>query len=97
MNKTDRISTVFLKTLIIEKECFKRLKKLILEGPKYLFPLIDGIENKFFSIFIKEPEKLFQVAFSLIIFPTVNFDKQEKFPNLINFPVKVKVINLCNR
>ena len=44
----------------------------------------------------KEPEKLFQVAFSLIIFSTVFFGKQVKFPNFIDLPVKVKVTNLCN-
>ena len=61
-----------------------------------IVPLIEGTENKSFSILLREPEKLFHVAFSLIIFSTVFFVKQEKFPNLINLPVKVKVINLCN-
>ena len=45
--------------------------------------------------FVREPEKLFQVAFSFIIFSTVDFGKQVKLPNLIDFPVNVKVINLC--
>ena len=46
MNKAERIRTVFLKTLMIESECFNKLKKLIFEGPKYLRPLIDGIDIK---------------------------------------------------
>ena len=94
MNKAERIKTVFLKTLIIERECFNKLKKLIFEGPKYLVPLIEGIDNKFFSVFFNEPEKLFQVAFSLSIFSTVISDKHEKFPNLIDCPVNDKVKNL---
>ena len=61
----------FLKTLMIDNECFIRFKKLIFDGPKYLVPLIDGTFMKFFSTLDKEPEKLFQVAFSLIIFSTV--------------------------
>ena len=44
---------VFLKTLIIERECFKRFKKLILDGPKYRVPLMEGIDNKSFSVFFK--------------------------------------------
>ena len=63
--------------------CFNKLKKLILDGPKYLAPLIEEMVNKSFSIFFNEPEKLFQVAFSLSIFSTVNFGKQVKLPNLI--------------
>ena len=76
MNKADRIKNAFLNTLIIERECFIRLKKLILDGPKYLAPLVEGTENKSFSILVNDPEKLFQVAFSLIIFSTVVFGKQ---------------------
>jgi len=60
---------------MIESECFNKLKKLIFDVPKYLLPLTDGIEIKSFSIFFKEPEKLFQVAFSSSIFLTVDFDK----------------------
>ena len=71
MNKPERIRKVFLKTLMIDSECFIKLKKLIFDGPKYLVPLVDGIGNKLFSIFFNDPEKLFQVAFSLIIFSTV--------------------------
>ena len=72
------------------------MKKLILEGPKYLVPLIDGIDNKSFSIFFKDAEKLFHVDYSLSIFSIVNFDKQVKFPNLMDWPVNAKVKNLWN-
>jgi hypothetical protein len=78
----------------LKRECFNKLKKLILDGPKYLVPLIDGIDNKSFSVFFNDPEKLFHVAFSLSIFSTVDFDKQVKFPNLIDWPVNAKVKNL---
>ena len=94
MNKAERIKTVFLKTLIIERECFNKLKKLILDGPKYLTPLIDGMDNKFFSVFFNDPEKLFQVAFSLSIFSIVGLDKHVKLPNFIDCPVNAKVKNL---
>ena len=95
-NRTDLIKTANLKTAIIESECLIRFIKLIFEGPKYLIPLIEGVDIKSFSIFLNDPEKLFQVAFSLTIFSTVDFGKQVKFPNLIDLPVKVKVISLCN-
>ena len=68
INKPERIKNVFLKTLMIESECFIKLKKLIFDGPKYLLPLVDGIGNKLFSIFFNDPEKLFQVDFSLTNF-----------------------------
>ena len=58
---------------------------------------MEGIDNKLFSVFFKDPEKLFQVAFSLSIFSTVDFDKQVKFPNLIDWPVNAKVKNLWNK
>ena len=61
---------------MIDKECFNKLKKLIFDGPKYLAPLIEGIDSRSFSTFFNEPEKLFQVAFSLSNFSTVDFDKQ---------------------
>ena len=61
---------------MIDKECFNKLKKLIFDGPKYLVPLIEGIDNRSFSTFFNEPEKLFQVAFSLSNFSTVDFDRQ---------------------
>ena len=94
MNRAERIKTVFLKTLIIESECFNKLKKLIFEGPKYLTPLNEDIDKKLLSIFDKDPEKLFQVAFSLIIFSTILFGKQVKLPNFIDLPVNVRVIIL---
>ena len=94
IKKADRIKKVFLKTLIIERECFNKFKKLICEGPKYLVPLIDGIDTKSFSTFLKEPEKLLQVAFSFNIFSIVDFDRQVKFPNLIDWPANAKVKNL---
>ena len=51
-NKAERIKTVFLKTLIIDRECFNKLEKLILDGPKYLVPLIDGIDINLFLLFL---------------------------------------------
>ena len=54
-----------------------------MEGPKYLVPLEEGIEIRLFSTFVNEPEKLFQVAFSLINLSTVDFGKQVKFPNFV--------------
>ena len=83
-----------MNTAIIARECFIKFKKLILEGPKYLEPLIDGELIKLLSVFAKDPEKLLQVAFSSINFLTVFFVRQVKFPNFINFPVNVKVIIL---
>ena len=97
MNKADRIKTVFLKTLMIDKEWFIKFGKLILEGPKYLSPRIEGIENLFFSTLVNAPEKLFHVAFSLTIFSTVDFVRQVKLPNLIEWPVKTKVIILWKK
>ena len=83
INNAERINTVFLKTLIIERECFNKFLKLILEGPKYLSPLIEGIEILFFSTFVNDPEKLFHVDFSFINFFTVDFVRHVKFPYLI--------------
>ena len=82
---------------MIDKECFNKLKKLIFDGPKYLVPLIEGIDNRSFSTFFNEPEKLFQVAFSLSNFSIVVFDKQVKLPNLIDCPVKTKVKDFCKK
>ena len=59
MKSAERIKTVCLNTLMIESEWFNKFKKLILDGPKYLLPLIEGTEVKSSSIFLKEPEKLF--------------------------------------
>ena len=60
----------------MDKERIIKLKKLILEGPKYLEPLIDGDLIKLISVFAKEPEKLLQVDFSSISFCTVFFVRQ---------------------
>ena len=66
--RKDLISTPVLKTAIMDKECLIRLKKLILDGPKYLEPLIDGIEIRSLVNLANEPEKLLQVeAFSAIL------------------------------
>ena len=46
VKKTNKIAdlkkTAFLKTLIIENECSIKLIKDILEGPKYLRPLLES-------------------------------------------------------
>tara|TARA_B100001989_G_C24144050_1_gene271683 strand:+ start:307 stop:492 length:186 start_codon:yes stop_codon:yes gene_type:complete len=60
-------------------------------------PLSEGIPILIVEIFDKDPEKLLQVAFSLIILFTTSFGRQVKFPNLIDLPVKVRVINLCKK
>ena len=51
----DLIITLVLKTAMIDKECLTRFKKFIFDGPKYLFPLTDGIEAKFFSTLTNAP------------------------------------------
>ena len=71
---------------------FYQIVKTHFEGPKYLVPLIEGTEIKLSSTFVSEPEKLFQVAFSLINFSTVDFGKQVKFPNLIDLPTKLRLL-----
>ena len=75
-NKTDRTATVYLKTAIIEKEWIKRLKKFILEGPKYLLPLVEGIDARSEIIFVTEPEKLLHILASLINWATFSFGRQ---------------------
>ena len=72
----DLTNTVILNTAIIERECFKRLIKLIFDGPKYLSPLIDGIDLRSLVIFDNEPEKLLQVVACSAILATVDFGKQ---------------------
>ena len=67
-NNIDLIKTLSLKTPIIANECFTKFIKLILDGPKYLVPLIDFTEPLTFVTLTREPEKLLQVAFSAIIF-----------------------------
>tara|TARA_Y100000996_G_scaffold225467_1_gene177342 strand:- start:19 stop:390 length:372 start_codon:yes stop_codon:yes gene_type:complete len=97
INNIDLIKTLILKTAIIAKECTIRFLKLILDGPKYLVPLSEGIPILILAIFDKDPEKLLHVAFSLIMVFTIFFGRHVKFPNLIDFPVNVKVINLCEK
>ena len=72
-NKIERIITVFLNTAIMEKECIKRLNKFILDGPKYLAPLIDGTETRSDKILVTEPEKLLQIQASLTSLTTASF------------------------
>ena len=43
IKKVDLRKTVYLKTPIIDKECTARLNIDILDGPKYLNPLVDSI------------------------------------------------------
>ena len=52
----ERIMTIFLNTEIIPKECITRPKKFIFEGPKYLDPLIDGIDVRSLIAFTTELE-----------------------------------------
>ena len=72
----DLINKVVLKTAIIERECFKRLTKLIFDGPKYLSPLVDGTDFLSLAIFDNDPEKLLQVAASSTILVTADLGKQ---------------------
>ena len=72
----DLIKTVVLKTAIIDKECFIRLKKLILDGPKYLDPLIDGTETRLPTSLDNDPEKLLQVEAFFAIWITAVLGKQ---------------------
>ena len=79
-NKIARRITVFLKTAIIEKECIKRLKRFILEGPKYLFPLIDGIDIRSGITLVTDPEKLLQTQASLTnLFKTIYLELMQSF------------------
>ena len=75
-NRTERTITDPLKTAIIEKECFKRFKKFILDGPKYLCPLIDGTDTRSEITFVTEPEKLLQIQASLTNLVTASLGKQ---------------------
>ena len=71
----DLMNTVILNTAIIEIECFKRLIKLIFDGPKYLGPLIDGTDFLSLVTLVNEPEKLLQVAASSTILTTTDLGK----------------------
>ena len=68
--------TVDLNIAIIAKECFIKFIKLILDGPKYLVPLMDGDDDLSFSIFANAPEKLHHVDLSFINFSTVDLGRQ---------------------
>ena len=72
----DRIITVDLNIAMIAKECFIKFIKLILDGPKYLAPLMDGDDDLSFSSFAKAPEKLHHVDLSFINFSTVDLGRQ---------------------
>ena len=61
---------------MIEKECIKRLKKFILDGPKYLCPLIDGIDTLSGIYFATEPEKLLHVLACVANSTATAFGKQ---------------------
>ena len=54
----DLKKTIFLKTAIIENECKINFNNDILDGPKYLFPLIQSISLYSLIYFLKVPEKL---------------------------------------
>tara|TARA_A100001388_G_scaffold238423_1_gene193177 strand:- start:33 stop:218 length:186 start_codon:yes stop_codon:yes gene_type:complete len=60
-------------------------------------PLSEGIPILTIEILDKDPEKLLQVAFEFIILFTTSLGRQVKFPNLIDLPVNVNVINLCKK
>ena len=75
-NYIDLTSTFILNTDIIANEWIIKFLKLIFDGPKYLNPLIEGTTDLSFSNFASVPEKLLQVALSLIIFSTVDFGRQ---------------------
>ena len=49
--KVDLKKTVYLKTAMIEKECMTRFRRDILEGPKYLRPLIESVSFRFVKFF----------------------------------------------
>ena len=72
----DLIITLALKTAIIDKECLIKLRKFILEGPKYLSPLSEGIVARLFSNLDNAPEKLLQVDLSFTSFSTVFLGKK---------------------
>ena len=73
----DLKKTLYLKTPIIEKEWIAKLKSDILEGPKYLVPLIELISFKLIIFFFNVPEKLLHIlAFSEMVF-TSFFVKHE--------------------
>ena len=56
IKKLDLKKTEYLKTPIIEKECIIKLNSDILDGPKYLEPLIESISLNLSKFFLKVPE-----------------------------------------
>ena len=76
INIDERIKKTVLNTLIIDKECFNKFKKLIFDGPKYLIPFTDENAAVSRATFVSEPEKLLHVAFSFTILSTVDLGKQ---------------------
>ncbi len=74
--RKDFINTPVLKTAIMDKECLIRLKKLILDGPKYLGPLIEGMGIRSLVSLVNEPEKLLQVEAFFAILATSVLGKQ---------------------
>jgi hypothetical protein len=68
---------------MISKECLISFKKLILVGPQYLTPLIDGIHVLFIINFATVPEKLAK-RFLLEVIKFKSFlGMHIKFPNFI--------------
>ena len=53
INKADLIKTFILKTAIIENECSINLNNGILDGPKYLLPLMQFILPSFLILCFK--------------------------------------------
>ena len=53
----DLKKTAYLKTAIIESECVARLKRDILEGPKYLSPLIESTSLRLSKFFFYRSRK----------------------------------------
>ena len=60
----------------MEKECIKRLNKFILDGPKYLCPLIDGDDTRSEITLVTDPEKLLKIQASLANLAASAFGKQ---------------------
>ena len=56
INKEDLKNTDSLNDAIIANECITSLIKLILDGPKYLVPLLESISTKLDKFFVTEPE-----------------------------------------
>ena len=48
--------------------------KLILDGPKYLFPLVDGIDFLSLSILANDPEKLIE-DIDYVLYYKLGFNK----------------------